>query len=497
MTARRTERILLFFWDGMRPDHIRAELTPNLHALATGGTWYREARDAWPSISDPNITTLATGAYPGRHGIHNGYLTGLPGDRTRIMPNVKASIERLRAVNGGRVLPVRTLVEALVDAGRRVVTLGSGPAGHGNMLDPEQVAVAIHTTFGYPDPVVAAVRERFGDPPDKAIGDTATDDWVTDVLLGHVLPELEPDVALVYSVEPDLVQHACDVASPPALAAIRAHDARLGRVLEAVAADAVPTTVIVMSDHGFCSIRESVELRDGLREAGFGDAIDSGRLVCGPLGNEIAVEDGPGARDLSLRAGEWLARQRWAGGVFAPDDLAAELDGVLPLRRAWNERDSGAVTGPTLLWSFAWTAERNAHGSAGVVDAGTIDLGHMKRLPGVLQLPKLAATHGSLSPHDLNCTLVLAGAGIRASGAIGLPGGVVDVAPTILELLGLPPLPDADGRALDEALTGGPAPAEVAVRREELAALRSGPLAREWVGETAYLDTRVRGSGGA
>ncbi len=66
--------------------------------------------------------------------------------------------------------------------------------------------------------------------------------------------------------------------------------------------------------------------------------------------------------------------------------------------------------------------------------------------------------------------LVLGGAGIR-SGTPDVPAGVVDIAPTILALLGLPPLPEADGRALTESFTDGPAPESVAVQTETLATL--------------------------
>ena len=47
------------------------------------------------------------------------------------------------------------------------------------------------------------------------------------------------------------------------------------------------------------------------------------------------------------------------------------------------------------------------------------------------------------------------GSGLR----IGTPVGLVDVAPTILELLGLAPLPDADGRSLAASLRDGTEPA--------------------------------------
>ena len=92
------------------------------------------------------------------------------------------------------------------------------------------------------------------------------------------------------------------------------------------------------------------------------------------------------------------------------------------------------------------------------------------------------------SPRDQRTVLFVGGNGIR-HGALDLPAGVIDIAPTILALLGLPPLPDADGRVLAEAFTDGPSPTSVAVRSEEPIAVPSGSVRRHWVGETAYIET--------
>ena len=97
-------------------------------------------------------------------------------------------------------------------------------------------------------------------------------------------------------------------------------------------------------------------------------------------------------------------------------------------------------------------------------------------------------TTGTLSPRDQNTVLVLAGAGIRP-GAPDLPAAVIDLAPTVLALLDLPPLPDADGRPLSESFTDGPAPETVAVETEEVAVVASGSLRRHRIGQTTYLDT--------
>ena len=43
-----------------------------------------------------------------------------------------------------------------------------------------------------------------------------------------------------------------------------------------------------------------------------------------------------------------------------------------------------------------------------------------------------------------------------------VPSGNIDLAPTILKLLELPAVDGMEGRALEEAMAGGPDPAEVA-----------------------------------
>jgi arylsulfatase A-like enzyme len=65
---------------------------------------------------------------------------------------------------------------------------------------------------------------------------------------------------------------------------------------------------------------------------------------------------------------------------------------------------------------------------------------------------------------------------------------VIDLAPTILALLGLPGLPDADGRALVESFASNEE-APPAITTEPIATVASGPLRRHRVGTTAYLDT--------
>ena len=60
--------------------------------------------------------------------------------------------------------------------------------------------------------------------------------------------------------------------------------------------------------------------------------------------------------------------------------------------------------------------------------------------------------HGSLSPFDQTNTLVGAGPDLRIGWRNELPSGNIDIAPTMLWLMGIRPLAKLDGRVLFEAL---------------------------------------------
>jgi hypothetical protein len=188
--------------------------------------------------------------------------------------------------------------------------------------------------------------------------------------------------------------------------------------------------------------------------------------------------------------GAWLTEQLWVGALVNwADD--APVNGTLAPAATWNNRARAPLAyAPAFTFSHTWTEEPNPHGVPGSSFSGyAATLADLQRLQGpVVGLNRLTSTHGTLSPRDQRTALVLGGAGIRP-GTIDVPTGVVDLAPTILALLGLPPLPDTDGRALTEAFTDGPDPSSVRVQTETAATLPSGPLRRHTVGATAYLDT--------
>ncbi len=487
-TQHSAQRVIVLVWDGMRPDLVSAELTPKLHAFAARSAVYRRATGVFPSVTRPTTSSVSTGAYPAGHGVLSNLFVGPPGNRAPIDTGARVDLERLRAVNDGRILLLPTLAEALADAGKRLVVMGSGTTGQATLLDPERTATTIHTEFTWPTQLMTTLSERFGTPPIKTIPVQAAHEWLADVLLEYVLPDLEPDVVLMWLCEPDASQHARGLGSPEARAATRGNDTRLGRILAAIAAGDVPTTVIVASDHGHSTVTGMVRAEHALADAGFAGPLNDGTMHLSE--RMILIEDRPGAAMLRDDVGAWLRQQPWVG-AFVDWSRREASDGTLTPAFIWNGRDPSSFPyAPTFTYSHAWNDASNAHGIAGSALTGySAGLADLERLQGpVVGLTRLTATHGTLSPHDQRTVLIIGGNDARP-GTLDVPAGVIDIAPTILALLGLPPLPDADGRALAEAFVTGPLPASAAVRSEAPLSVPSGMVQRHWVGTTAYLET--------
>jgi arylsulfatase A-like enzyme len=92
---------------------------------------------------------------------------------------------------------------------------------------------------------------------------------------------------------------------------------------------------------------------------------------------------------------------------------------------------------PDIVMSASWSAKTNRFNVSGLLAADS---------------PSDGGTHGSLSEWDIHNTLLAAGPDIRRGFRDLLPSGNVDVAPTILHLLGIQPEKPMDGRILAEAL---------------------------------------------
>ncbi|HEX2998872.1 MAG TPA: alkaline phosphatase family protein, partial [Armatimonadota bacterium] len=286
-----------------------------------------------------------------------------------------------------------------------------------------------------------AITNRYGTFPKNDATKPTRNDWTTLALLDSLWAEGVPDLSFLWMNEPDSAQHETGPGSERSLAAIRNADENLARVLRALETKGVrdTTDILVVSDHGFSTILCLVDLVDSLNKIGL-NASSEFKTMPTP-GEVIVVSNGGSSLVYVINHDEKVIQkivsflQGWnhTGVVFArkpmPGTFTLEQAGV-------NSPDA-----PDVLVSFRWTDDKNDAGTPGMITSDTYQYG-----PG-------QGMHVSLSPYDMHNMLIAAGPDFRSGVFDDLPSGNVDVAPTVLWILGIKQPKPMDGRVLTEALT--------------------------------------------
>jgi hypothetical protein len=128
---------------------------------------------------------------------------------------------------------------------------------------------------------------------------------------------------------------------------------------------------------------------------------------------------------------------------------------------------------PDVLFVPAWDETPNVNGVPGMAFGGG---------PG---------GHGGSSPFEMRTILTANGPSFLIESEITTPSGHVDLLPTILHLLGHPPVPGKDGRILLEALRDGVSQTEIE-SKSDILSVGSGTkevtLRRSYVDDVFYFD---------
>ena len=463
--------VVVFVVDGLRPDSINAHDTPTLHRLGSEGVRFAAGHAAFPTVTRVNAAVLASGCHPGATGILGNTMYVSDVEPGRAFSNDDwRNLVRVDESRAGPAVLVPSLAERLHARGLTFAAVGSGSTGSSWLSNPRAahgVGTLVNgyfepgTRVAYPDSVNARILARFGAAPPKGGQTDAYDasvDWTEQVLREYVLPELAPDVVVNWLTEPDHMQHARGVDSPEARASLRNDDRHIARVLETLGTHGARADVFVVSDHGFGVTTYAVNVTRALIDAGLKTAPDSDDVVVASSGQAVGlhVKDHAGERVEKLVA--FLQSRPWIGVIFtAPRRLGAPVEphgsiaGTFSLELI---NAHHAARSPDVLFTFPWTSARNAYGVPGT------DAGHTIAATGART--GTASDHGSLSPWTVRTTMLAWGPRFKRGATVHVPAGNVDVAPTILAMLGLETAA-LDGRVLHEAFVDGPDEEQVPV----------------------------------
>jgi phosphonoacetate hydrolase len=480
-------RAFVMVWDGMRPDMISQELTPNLFRLTQEGVHFQDAHAVFPTVTRINSTSLATGAQPANHGIlGNSLYVPAVDPKASINMGDHRALEAVAKLRGGRAVARESLADLVGAKGGKTVVVSTGSPGSAWLCHPriheraDAGDTLIHPVIPSLANALDPVVKLLGAMPEATIPNSRQNLWFTRAIVEYVLPELDPTLLVFWHTDPDKTQHHRGFGSPQGNASIRDADAHLGMIVEALDAlgDLSETVIAVASDHGYVTIDPQIDSAgpDGpFLAAGLTDALAAGEIVLAANGGTLYISVPSGDRSLLERIVAALAAWQHGGVILSKsraDMGGAPLPGTLPLEAV----GIGGEWAPDIACALNWDDAMNEYGMEG--RSAGLDNG-------------LKASHGGISSWEINNTLVIGGAGIKPGLSHQLPAGNIDLAPTLAELLGVGPLAEADGRVLSEALEGGPHPREVKVTRETLSAqagARKHSVQISTVGTTRYLD---------
>ncbi|MEM7021368.1 MAG: hypothetical protein AAF637_02120, partial [Pseudomonadota bacterium] len=200
----------------------------------------------------------------------------------------------------------------------------------------------------------------------------------------------------------------------------------------------------VLSDHGQITVTEEIPLFEQLTHAGFptnAHGSDEPLLlgVAGAMG-ELRLRSGDG-RDRD-RVVAWLQEQPSISHLFTAD--LNGMDGVTPgtLSMRLVGLDHGRA--PDIVFTLRSHAGPDQYGLPGT---GLFMGG----------VPLRGGMHGGLNAHELSTVLILGGPGVQTGARLDGPAGLIDIAPTVLAVLGLDAPPTMVGQPLVSAF-GAPDP---------------------------------------
>lgn len=410
-----------------------------------------------------NGTAIVTGVYPGENGIIANHVYRQEIDpRHAIDVEIPSVVSKGDDLSGGKYISVPTIAEFLQRAGGRSViaaakTVGlllgrhvprgsSKPSESASPLaDGEKMkvrgssSVTLFAGKSLPGDALGPITDVLGPFPS---GHVQQDAWTTKAVTDFLLTDGVPTLSILWLGEPDLTQHESAPGAPAALTAIKSADENLAAVLSALDRQKAreTTDLFVVSDHGFSTISRSIDLRKILNDAGFRaktqftDEPKTGDIMLAGNGGSVLFYVIGQDEMLTRRLIEFLQQSDFAGVIFT----RKPLQGTFALEQAMIQNDHA----PDVVMAFRWNNSKNQFHVPGMIDAD------WQRAAG-------KGTHATLSRFDMHNTLIAAGPDFRRGEEDNLPTGNIDVTPTILQILGIKPPVQMDGRILSEAMVNG------------------------------------------
>jgi len=416
--------VLMISIDGLRPlDVVEADQrgfqAPTLRKLMGEGVYSTGVRNALPTVTYPNHTTLITGVWPARHGIANN--TTFDPERTEM---------------GGWYwyasdIKTPTLWDAVHKAGGTTASVG-WPVSVGSASIDDNIPEYWRAHTANDEKLVHALStpglpEAVQSNADMGIAAVYTTTPEGDVAKGRMAAEIyalkRPRFMTLHLSSLDSCEHEYGPGGPEAKAVLKRLDTVVGDLVTAARKVEPDLVVVVVSDHGFAAVDHEMNLLGAFADAGLITVDPATHKVtaweAAPWGSASAaiVLKDPSDQAVKSKVKALLDRLKsdpsnGIDRIIGADEIA-RLGGS-PMATYWVDFKIGYMMGGS---------------AAGVSPASE------------------RGAHGWLPDHpEMRASFFAEGPGIPRTGSIG-EIDQRDIAPTVAKILHVA-LPSADGRPL-------------------------------------------------
>ena len=156
-----------------------------------------------------------------------------------------------------------------------VGTTGNAYIHHLGTEDATFNSGTIHPEFTNPPHLSEEILTRFEKWPIEEVPNNRRFSLAMDIFTEYVLKEKNPEVALIWSSEPDKSQHAYGVGHPLSDKALSEADQEFGKLLGYIESrpDKSDIDIMILSDHGYSTVMGKIDVKKEMEDAGFNDDL--------------------------------------------------------------------------------------------------------------------------------------------------------------------------------------------------------------------------------
>ena len=429
-------RIIVFSADAMVAEDVEfLKSLPNFQRYLSGGSEIQKVRSIYPTITYAVHTTLATGTYPDRHGIHGNYI-------------FKPGEQKLPWFWFHDAIKVPDIFTAAKKAGLSTAAVFWPVTGNHPDID---YLIDEYWTQGEGDSLHAAF-ERSGSNPEvlrivdrhahilegKQRQHPASDEFII-ACTCDIIREFKPDLLMIHPANIDTYRHNHGLFNDVVQEGIRETDKWIGMLVQAAQDVGVweDTNFFLISDHGQMEIKRAININVLLADHGLITLEENGRVADWKA---YSLSGGMSALIFLKDPENEAVKQQ----VYR---LLCELceEGIYGIGKVFTKEE--VIEQERFGGEFSFVIETD-----GYTSFGDSPVRPLVRKFDFSDYRFGRATHGYLPEKGPQPVFLAKGPDIQ-NGVVLENGNIVDEAPTFAKVLGIE-LPEAEGHVIEGVLKG-------------------------------------------